>query len=383
MGLIKYKLGQLIQLSTVTNSELEYGVENVRGISINKEFINTKADMTDVLLKPYSLVKPDSFAYVTITSRNGEKISIAHNDTFESYIVSSSYIVFNVSRADILSSSYLFIYFNRPEFDRYSRFNSWGSAREAFSWDDMCDIEIELPPKTIQQKYVEIYNAMLTNQRVYETGLEDLKLTCDAYIERLRLKLPHETIGNYIEISDKRNDSLQYGICDVRGVSIEKRFIETKADMNGVSLKPYYLVEPDLFAYVTVTSRNGEKISLAHNGSEETYICSSSYVVFRVSNIKKLLPSYLRIFFNRSEFDRYTRFHSWGSARETFDWTDMCDVKIPIPDIKIQKSIVKIYNAYLMRRDINEKLKLQIKDLCPVLIKGSIEEAKLLEEERV
>ncbi len=94
------------------------------------------------------------------------------------------------------------------------------------------------------------------------------------------------------------------------------------------------------------------------------------------------MPSYLRIFFNRSEFDRYTRFHSWGSARETFDWIDMCDVKIPIPDIKIQKSIVEIYNAYLMRRDINEKLKLQIKDLCPVLIKGSIKEAKLLEEER-
>ena len=71
----------------------------------------------------------------------------------------------------------------------------------------------------------------------------------------------------------------------------------------------------------------------------------------------------------------YSRFHSWGSARETFDWPEMCDVKIPIPDMGVQKAIVEIYNAYLMRRNINEKLKAQIKDLCPILIKGSLEEA--------
>ena len=272
--------------------------------------------------------------------------------------------------------------FLSKEKDRMGWFYSDSSIRANLDWDVFCDIDLKLPSISIQQKYVDIYRAMLINQKAYETGLEDLKLTCDAYIERLRLRLSHEAIGNYIKVSDKRNDSLHYGICDVRGVSIEKRFIETKADMKGVSLKPYYLVEPDSFSYVTVTSRNGEKISLAHNGSEETYICSSSYVVFHVSNKKKLLPSYLRIFFSRSEFDRYSRFHSWGSARETFDWSEMCDVKIPIPDIKVQESIVKIYNAYLMRRDINEKLKLQIKDLCPVLIKGSIEEAKRIEEER-
>jgi len=145
--------------------------------------------------------------------------------------------------------------------------------------------------------------------------------------------------------------------------------------MGGVSLKPYLLVEPDAFAFVTVTSRNSEKISLAHNASDDTYICSSSYVVFRVGKKEKLIPSYLRIFFSRSEFDRYTRFHSWGSARETFGWDDMRKVKIPIPDIRIQQSIVNIYNAYITRREINEKMKAQIKDICPILIKGSLENA--------
>ena len=90
----------------------------------------------------------------------------------------------------------------------------------------------------------------------------------------------------------------------------------------------------------------------------------------------KLYPEYLCMFFNRIEFDRYARFHSWGSARETFTWDDLIEVEIPIPSIEIQKSIASIYNAYIKRKEINEKLKAQIKDLCPILIKGSLEEAQ-------
>ena len=80
--------------------------------------------------------------------------------------------------------------------------------------------------------------------------------------------------------------------------------------------------------------------------------------------------------FNRSEFDRYARFHSWGSARETFTWDDLIKVKLPIPDINVQRSILDIYNCYRKRKEINEKLKEQIKNICPILIKGAIEEAK-------
>lgn len=376
MALTKYRLGDLIQLEDARNADGRFSLADVRGVSIQKVFIETKADMDGVSLSPYIIVRPDFFAYVTVTSRNGEKITLAHNNTEETYIVSSSYIVFSVAKKELLDSKYLFMYFNRPEFDRYTRFNSWGSARETFNWEDFCDIEIELPELSIQQKYVDIYNAMVANQQSYERGLDDLKLVCDGYIEDLRRQMPCEKIGPYIVQIETTNGDLRYGIDDVRGVSIGKKFIDTKADMAGVDLKPYLVVGPNEFAYAPVTSRNGGRITIALNESESTYVCSSSYVAFKSANGKVLLPQYLMLFFARSEFDRYARFNSWGSARETFDWSEMCNVEIPIPDIKIQKSIAEIFAVYNERKSINERLKAQIKDICPILIKGSLEEGK-------
>ena len=374
MGLGKYKLGELIQIHDERNVELAYGLNDVKGISIQKEFIETKADMSGVSLKPYILVKPGCFAYVTVTSRNGEKITIAHNNTNNTYIISSSYIVFRVKRTDLLLPDYLFMYFKRSEFDRYARYNSWGSARETFSWEEMCDIDIKLPDIAIQQKYVDIYNAMLENQRCYESALEDLKLVCDAYIEELSKDYQSVTIGQFIFQRDLRNDG-SLGVSSVRGIATSKEFINTKADMEGVGLNNYKVVAPGQFAYVPDTSRRGDKISLALNISENTYLVSSISIVFDTQK-DVLLPEYLMLFFVRSEFDRYARFHSWGSARETFDWSEMCDVQIPIPDIKIQQYIVNIYTAYLLRKEINEQLKTQVKDVCPILIKGSLEEAE-------
>lgn len=374
MGLGKYKLGELIQIHDERNVELAYGLNDVKGISIQKEFIETKADMSGVSLKPYILVKPGCFAYVTVTSRNGEKITIAHNNTNNTYIISSSYIVFRVKRTDLLLPDYLFMYFKRPEFDRYARYNSWGSARETFSWEEMCDIDIELPDIAIQQKYVDIYNAMLENQRCYESALEDLKLVCDAYIEELNKDYQSVTIGQFIFQRDLRNDG-SLGVSSVRGIATSKEFINTKADMEGVGLNNYKVVAPGQFAYVPDTSRRGDKISLALNISENTYLVSSISIVFDTQK-DVLLPEYLMLFFVRSEFDRYARFHSWGSARETFDWSEMCDVQIPIPDIKIQQYIVNIYTAYLLRKEIDEQLKVQVKNVCPILIKGSLEEAE-------
>ena len=372
MGLTK--LGLYIEQSDFRNADSLYGADSVVGLSTQKQIINTKADLAGVNLSSYKLMPPKAFAYVPDTSRRGDKVSLAYNTSNETYLVSSISVVFFVRDNSDLLPDYLYMYFNRPEFDRYARYNSWGSARETFSWEEMCDIDIDLPDIAIQQKYVDIYNAMLENQRCYESALEDLKLVCDAYIEELNKDYQSVTIGQFIFQRDLRNDG-SLGVSSVRGISTGKEFINTKADMEGVGLNNYKVVAPGQFAYVPDTSRRGDKISLALNTSENTYLVSSISIVFDTQK-DVLLPEYLMLFFGRSEFDRYARFHSWGSARETFDWSEMCDVQIPIPDIKIQQYIVNIYTAYLLRKEINEQLKAQVKNVCPILIKGSLEEAE-------
>ncbi|MCI7218424.1 restriction endonuclease subunit S [Parafannyhessea umbonata] len=376
MGLTRVRLGELLEHSDVRNSAGTYNLDSVRGMSIEKRFIPTKANMDGVSLTPYKLVKPDWFSYVTVTSRNGERITLAHNDSADTYIVSSSYEVFYVSSGSI-DPRYLFMLFNRPEFDRYSRFNSWGSARETFNWEDLCDTVVDLPPIDVQRKYVAIYESMLTNQRSYESGLDDLKLTCDVLVEQLMRELPHQAIGPYIEQYDERNSSGALGEDDVRGLSISKQLIETKANLNGVNLENYKVISPGAITYVPVTSRNGNKISIALNEGDSDFITSAINTVFRIKPTaeNKLLPGYLMLFFGRSEFDRYARFCSWGSARETFDWNEMCDVRLPIPDVVTQRYAVALYNAWRTRTAINKRLKAQLKDICPILIRGSIEEA--------
>ncbi len=379
MGLIKYKLGKLIEPVLDINSNLRYGSNDVRGMTITKEIIPTKADVTETDLSKFLVVSPGEFVYNPRT--HGRRIGFGYNNTGDTFIISWNNIAFKVKKSmkDVVLADYLFMHFKRDEWDREACFQAWGSSTEVFSWEALCDMEVELPPLSIQQKYVNIYNAMIENQQSYEHGLEDLKLVCDAYIENLRRETSCKTIGKYISEYNVRNEkglSLDY----VRGITTSKEFISTKANMDGVSLDNYKIVEPGMIAFISDTSRRSDKMSIALNHSDDVFLVSAIATVIKTDE-RKLLSKYLYLFFNRAEFDRYARFHSWGSARETFSFNDMKEVSIPIPKLEIQKSIVEICEAYTVRKEINEKLKTQIKDICPILIKGSIEEARKTEEE--
>lgn len=374
MALKKVKLGDLLELCDERNSDLKYDLSDVRGISIKKVFIDTKADMEGVSLKPYVLVKPDSFAYVTVTSRNGEKITIAHNDTKETFIVSSSYVVFKVKRTDLILSEYLFMYFNRTEFDRYSRFNSWGSARETFSWQEMCDIDIELPPIDVQKKYVDIYLAMLANQRAYEQGLDDLKLVCDAYIDTLKGNTKKQEIGELLEECDIRNTDGK--ISQIMGLNIDKTFIVSIADVDVSSLQKYKVVKKGQFVFSGMQTGRDECIRIALNKNEKPFVVSPAYMVLNVKRMI-IIPEYLMLWFSRKETDRYGWFVSDGSIRANLDKIEFYSITIPIPPIEVQKSIAELYKVYNQRKEINEKLKAQIKNICPILVRGSLEEEKI------
>lgn len=369
MGLTKYKLGELIEQCDERNDNLVYSIDDVKGISIQKVFIKTKADMSGVSLRPYKLVKQNDFAYVTVTSRNGEKITLAHNNTRDTYIVSSSYIVFRVRDTNKLLNDYLFMYFNRPEFDRLSRFNSWGSARETFSWDEMCDIEINLPPIDIQQKYVAVYNAMLVNQQSYERGLEDLKLTCDAYIEKLRRENECFPIGNYVHPYNEKN--INGEITLEQGINIEKYFITPQRSNDNFYGRK--IVRTGQIAYCT--QLNNENVAVALRTGPDC-IVSNVYDVIEFNDGTGLMPKYLMLWLIRKEFGRFVYWASQGTSYEFLTYESLSNYGIPVPSMEIQQNIVNIYEAYLTRKEINEKLKKQIKDLCPILIKGSIEEAQ-------
>ena len=366
------RLGDYIELCDERNNNEEYVVDDVRGISIQKNLIFTKADMQGVSLSPYKLLKPREFSYVTVTSRNGGKISLAINDTPNTYIVSSSYENFRCKDINMLLPEYLFLLLSRSEFDRYARFNSWGSARETFDWSELCRVEIPLPDINIQKELVATYNGLKSLAEQNESLIEPLSKACEAFIVDCKAKYPEVELSNgqddYIEICDERNSENKYSLDNVRGISIQKKLIPTKADMKDVSLTPYKLLKPYEFSYVTVTSRNGGKISLAMNDTDNTYLVSSSYENFRCKDCSKLMPEYLYLLLSRSEFDRYARFNSWGSARETFDWSELCRVKIPLPPLEVQQSIVDLYKCLEEAKKIASEAREKLKTLCPALV---------------
>ena len=362
MALSKYKLGELIK----QRREKYDGSEElpIRGVA-REGFISPKQDGADLSI--YNVYYLNDFVFNPARMKLN---SIALNMFWNKAICSSLYEIFYVIRTDLLLPEYLNLFIKRDEFARKCWFEAVGSARNYFRVADLSEFNIELPDLSTQQKYVDIYNALVANQQAYERGLEDLKLTCDAYIEDLRRRMPCEEIGRYIERHDIRNG--KNGSKNVMGISTSKQFREPTSKVNKNELANYKVCHPRQIGFVQ-TTHNEKVFTYAFNNTKEDIVVSSVNEVFSTQE-DKLYPEYLCMFFNRTEFDRYARFHSWGSARETFTWNDLIEVKIPIPDIAIQKSIAEMYTVFNKRKKINEQLKAQIKNICPILIRGSLEE---------
>lgn len=364
MALTKYKIGQLIEIVDERNS---YGIREFYGININKEFMPTVADTEALDESKYKVVRKNRFVFSGMQTGRDECIRISMYLKEKLIIVSPAYTTFEIVAQDIVLPTYFFMIFMSKEKDRLGAFYSDGSIRSNLDWDRFCDIELNLPDLPTQQKYVDIYKAMVANQQCYERGLEDLKLVCDGYIEDLRRQHPCEKIGGYIELIRQKNTT---SIAKVLGIS-KDGFIEPKQNIGDI--KNYFVFKKNDFVYSPPRINIGS-IGLYNENSPA--VCSPIYVTFRVLDRNVLLPEYLLLWLKRSEFLRATDFYSIASVRNNFSFDLMQEVQIPIPKIEIQQDIVDIYNTYIARKEINEKLKAQIKDICPILIKGSLEEGK-------
>lgn len=375
MSLTNAKLGQYIRRLELRNEDLTYGIDDVRGISNNKEIQPTKADVTGRSFKRFQIVSQNNFVFNRRTTRMGEKIGLGYNNTSHNFIVTEDYVVFEVSDTKDLLSDYLYLFFQRAEFDRYARWDSWGSATEFFNWEEMCNVPITFPSIEIQQKYVDIYTAMLRNQHSYERGLKDLKLTCDGYIEQLKYSAIRMPMLELLEEVDVRNyDNV---VTDVQGININKEFMPSIAGLSSTDLSRYKVISKGQFAYSAMQTGRDKCIRIALYPKSESAVISPAYSVLQTKT-KKALAEWIMMWFSRYESDRYGWFKSDSSVRASLELSTFSEILIPIPDIAIQQSIVDIYTVYQQRKEINERLKRQIKDICPILVKGALEEGAKL-----
>ena len=364
MGLNRYKLGSLI---TPIDERNTFGYRDFYGINIHKEFMPTVANTEGLDETKYKIVRKNRFVFSGMQTGRDQCIRISMYAGDNPIIVSPAYTTFEVTAVDIVLPMYFFMLFLSKERDRLGAFYSDGSIRSNLDWERFCDIELDLPPVSVQQKYVDIYNAMIVNQQSYECGLEDLKLVCDGYIEDLRRKMTCEKMGDFIEQSKEKNTD--GAITLEQGINIEKKFITPQRSNDNFFGRQ--IVRTGQIAYCT--QLNNENVAVALRKGPDC-IVSSVYDVIYIKDEKVLIPEYLMMWLSRKEFGRFVYWASQGTSYEFLSYENLAGYEIPVPKYEVQKSIVNIYNVYNQRKEINERLKEQIKNICPILIKGSLEE---------
>ena len=371
MALNNIRLGDYIEPSTANNKELKYGNEYIVGVNSQGIFTDPKGNTDGVDLQPYKIVKNGAFVYTPTRINLG---SIAYR-TQGLCLVSHLYIVFYLTDEGkkVINPTWLYMYLRRKEFGREIDFRLFGSARPEFSFSDICETIIPLPDIEAQNKYVSIYNAMVANQQSYERGLDDLKLSIDAIIDSIKHTADRKSVAELLRDVDNRNED--GAITDVQGINITKQFMPSVADTNGVDLSKYKVVKQGQFVFSGMQTGRDECIRIALFDKDEPVIISPAYTVFEMKD-SAVLPEYIMIWFSRKETDRRGWFMSDSSVRTNLDLERFYEIEIPVPDENMQKAIADLYKVYTMRRSINEQLKSQIKDICPILIRGSLEEGR-------
>lgn len=366
MALTRYKIGKLVSDVDERNS---YGIRKFCGINIQKDFIPTVADTSNLDASKYKVVRKNRFVFSGMQTGRDACIRISMYAKEFPIIVSPAYTTFEISARDVVLPEYFFMLFLSQEKDRLGWFYSDSSVRANLEWDTFCDVPIDLPPLSVQQKYVNIYNAMLANQRSYERGLEDLKLSIDAVIEQFKHTASRVSVGELLEEVDNRNTDREY--TSANGINITKQFMPSVASSSD--LNRYKIVRKNQFAYSAMQTGRDKCIRIALLQDDTPIIVSPAYSILQ-KKTDIVIEDFIQMWFSRAESDRLGWFMSDASIRANLDLPRFYEIEIPLPDMEQQKSLVDIYRAYVLRRNINDKLKAQIKSVCPILIKGSLEE---------
>ena len=359
------ELGELIEQTDLRNSDNKFTEDDVKGISTEKKFISTKANLDGVSLSSYKIVLPREFVYVADTSRRGDKIALALNDSEKGYLISSIYTTFRSKDENILLPEYLYLLLSRTEFDRYSRFNSWGSARETFDWAEMCRVKIPLPSIETQRELVAVYNGLKELAEENERLLEPLSKSCEAFIVDCKKKYEKKRLGDLIAIDEKINSENRD--LEFLGINREKSFMPSVATTEGLDKSKYKVISKGKFVFSGMQTGRDVCIRFGLYNESVDGLVSPAYTTYSVVD-NNILPEYLMMNFKRSEMDRLGWFLSDSSVRSNLDFDRFHDIQIPIPPIQIQQKIVDLYNCYEECKRIAKEAREKISNLCPALV---------------
>lgn len=354
----KVPLGELIRQRREKAGDLDLPV---RGVS-REGFINPKQEEAD--RTKYNVFYKNDFVF---NPARMEVNSIALNTDIERGICSSLYEIFEVDNERVIPE-FLNMFLKRDEFARQCQYIGSGSAREYCRVGNISEIKIPLPSIEVQREYVTAYKALQQLAEQNEALAEPLQKACFSFLSNLKSQFEMKPLGGFIAESYDRNVDGHLSDSDVVGLSTAKGIIETKANMEGVSVKSYKILKPGQIAYVPDTSRRGDKVSLGFNNTQSEYLVSSISCVFETKDREILDPTYMYLIFCRPEFDRLARYNSWGSARETFTFSDLMRVKIPVPPIDVQRSVVALYHCAEEARFIAREAREQLKKLAPAMV---------------
>lgn len=370
MALTKIRIGDCIELYNEACGIADLTVFDVSGVNRDKEFFEPSKQV-GVDTSKYKIVPPNYFACNLMHVGRDVLLPIALNHTDQNKYVSPAYTVFKILEGAIVLKEYFFMMLKSDERDRYFWFHTDSSVRDGMSWEDFCDLEFVLPDISVQQKYVNIYNAMLANQRDYENGLEDLKLAVDAIIDQYKHIAKRIPLKDLLVDVDVRNEG--ESVKPVYGVTMAKKFIPSVANLDGLNLSKYKLVAKGQLACNFMHVGRDESLPIAINNTENSILVSPAYFVFDTKT-SDCLAEYVLMWLSREESGRYCWYISDTSVRGGFSLDYFYDIEIPVPEIKIQQYLADLFIVYQLRREINEQLKAQIRGLCPILIRGSLEE---------
>ena len=360
----------MIEIVVRPNVDNKYGINDVRGVSNTKQIQSTKANMDGRNFSPFTIIAPSEFVFNRRTTRNGERLGLGFNQSDRHYIFTEDYVPFRVKDENVLHPAYLYILFLRDEFDRYVRWDSWGSATEFFNWENMCDVIIPLPSIETQRALVAIYDGLQKTIAENEALIKEMESVCHAFVVDCKTKYPKVKLGEWIRAINEKNDDLCVTLA--LGVDVNMQFIPAKRE--AVDKENARIVHNGQFAFNKVIKCDGTKLPIAlRNGPD--CIISSSYQVFEIINEKQLLSQFLMLWITNSETQRYCGYKAWGSTRDVFSFSELSNLQIPLPPIELQRSIAEVFNCLQESKRIVEETRELMKNLCPALVQKAAHSA--------